>query len=261
MAKSSQPAVPVAANLSVQQMRAAIPKIDRRLAELESFDPNSVNDRKDPKIDSIEQKIDDLLVDIFGNNTIEYKRYKYKATNLDTAQYYMNGTPLAKVHEGLIAGKANAISVLNTIKDLFIEKMESDGPESGVKRTLRAYEGLELHPEIERAAGQLFKDGHYSNAIEDAVKALNNFVRMRSGLDQDGATLMERAFSPKNPVLKFNSLADASDIEEQKGFMMMFSGAVSGLRNPRAHRLMKDDPERALEFIAFISLLAKLVDL
>ena len=42
--------------------------------------------------------------------------------------------------------------------------------------------------------------------------------------------------------------------------MMMFSGAVAGLRNPRAHKFIKDDPERALEFIAFVSLLAKLLD-
>jgi hypothetical protein len=44
------------------------------------------------------------------------------------------------------------------------------------------------------------------------------------------------------------------------GFMWFFSGAVAGMRNPRAHKIIKDDPERALEFIAFISLLAKLVD-
>jgi hypothetical protein len=61
-------------------------------------------------------------------------------------------------------------------------------------------------------------------------------------------------------VLKFNSLADQSDRDEQKGFMMMFSGAVAGLRNPRAHKFIQDDPERALEFIAYISLLAKLLD-
>jgi hypothetical protein len=35
--------------------------------------------------------------------------------------------------------------------------------------------------------------------------------------------------------------------------MMMFSGDVAGLRNPRAHKILKDDPEMALEFIAFIS--------
>jgi hypothetical protein len=32
------------------------------------------------------------------------------------------------------------------------------------------------------------------------------------------------------------------------------------LRNPRAHGFIHDDAERALEFIAFVSLLAKLVD-
>jgi hypothetical protein len=42
--------------------------------------------------------------------------------------------------------------------------------------------------------------------------------------------------------------------------MFMFSGAVSGLRNPRAHSFIRDDPERALEFIAYVSLLAKLLD-
>ena len=42
--------------------------------------------------------------------------------------------------------------------------------------------------------------------------------------------------------------------------MEWFTGTVSGLRNPRAHKIIKDDPEMALEFIAFVSLLAKLVD-
>jgi hypothetical protein len=60
--------------------------------------------------------------------------------------------------------------------------------------------------------------------------------------------------------LKFNPLADQSDIDEQRGFMMMFSGAIAGLRNPRAHKIINDDPEKALEFVAFISLLAKLAD-
>jgi uncharacterized protein (TIGR02391 family) len=93
------------------------------------------------------------------------------------------------------------------------------------------------------------------------MKALNALVRMNSGVDdKDGTTLMEYVFSPKSPVLKFNNLSDSPEFDEQKGFMMMFSGAVVGLRNPRAHKIIKDDPEMALEFIAFISLLAKLAD-
>lgn len=71
---------------------------------------------------------------------------------------------------------------------------------------------------------------------------------------------MEKVFSPKNPILRFHELKNKSDEDEQRGFMMMFSGAVAGLRNPRAHKLIKDDPERALDFITFVSLLAKLLD-
>jgi len=107
----------------------------------------------------------------------------------------------------------------------------------------------------------VFRDGHYANAIEDAVKALNALVRLNSGVDdKDGVSLMEDVFSPKNPILKFNNLVDDSDKEEQKGFIMMFSGAVVGLRNPRAHKIIKDNPKMALEFIAFISMLASLAD-
>jgi uncharacterized protein (TIGR02391 family) len=135
------------------------------------------------------------------------------------------------------------------------------GASAGPSPILRAYESLDLHPEIARAASKLYRDGHFANAIEDAVKALNGFVRLRSGRDDlDGTTLMEQVFNPKQPLLRFNDLADQSDRDEQKGFMMMLSGAVAGLRNPRAHRLIKDDAERALEFIAYISLLAKLVE-
>ncbi len=126
---------------------------------------------------------------------------------------------------------------------------------------MRAYEGLDLHPDIARAASELYRDGHYSNAIEDAVKALNSLVKLRSGHDErDGTQLMEFVFSVNNPILQFNELHDQSDKDEQKGFMLLFSGAVAGLRNPRAHRLIQDDAERALEFIAFVSLLAKLLD-
>jgi uncharacterized protein (TIGR02391 family) len=142
---------------------------------------------------------------------------------------------------------------------LLTEQLGEDG-DAPADRAIRAYSNLDLHPEIARAASDLCRHGHYANAIEDAVKALNGLVRMRSGKELDGADLMKTVFSPKNPVLRFNDLMDRPDQDEQEGFMMMFSGAVAGLRNPRAHKLIKDDPERALEFIAFVSLLAKLLD-
>jgi uncharacterized protein (TIGR02391 family) len=160
-------------------------------------------------------------------------------------------------------GKERAIALLNQAIASLQEKLAEMGEPSEDKpaaKALRAYEGMDLHPEIARAASELYKNGHYANAIEDAVKALNGLVRLRSGLDADGVALMQQAFSLKKPVLKFNDLSNKSDEDEQVGFMNMFSGAVSGLRNPRAHGFIKDDSERALEFIAFVSLLAKLLE-
>lgn len=243
-------------------MEAAIPKIDRRIADLESFDVGSVSERSDPRIDALEKSLDALLVSVFGAGTVEYERYRWPVTQLDRASMnLMHATPIHEVRAGLQRGIDTSKAQLETIKKLFKEDLSDAGALGTANHALKAFDGLELHPAIERAAGKLFRDGHYANAVEDAVKALNALVRMNSGVDdKDGSALMEQVFSPKNPVLKFNTMADQSDMDEQRGFMMMFSGAVAGLRNPRAHKIIKDDPEMALAFIAFVSLLANIAD-
>jgi uncharacterized protein (TIGR02391 family) len=149
--------------------------------------------------------------------------------------------------------------VIATAIERLTEKL-TDADDDRADGVLRAYQGLDLHPEIARAASKLYQEGHYSTAVEHAVKALNGLVRLRSKLELDGTKLMQQAFSLTKPILKFNALANDSDRDEQQGFMMMFCGAVAGLRNPRAHGFIHDDPERALEFIAYVSLLAKLLD-
>jgi Protein of unknown function (Hypoth_ymh) len=50
---------------------------------------------------------------------------------------------------------------------------------------------------------------------------------------------MQKVFSAKTPLLRFNKLESQSDLDEQQGFQFLFSGAVMGLRNPRAHGLKK----------------------
>ncbi|MEJ0001884.1 MAG: TIGR02391 family protein [bacterium] len=259
MSQKPKKSEPVEANLSFQQMQAAIPKIDRRIKDLENLDINSITKYGDPTVLTLEKTLEATLASIFGTNTVEYERYRHGVTSLNPGSWWPDIT-LGEIKQSVSESVTESRQQLEGIKAIFLEELGDAGQTSSGK-TLKAYEGLELHPAIERAVGNLFKDGHYSNAIEDAVKALNALVRMNSGIDdKDGIALMEFVFSSKSPVLKFNTLADTSDIDEQKGFMMMFSGAVAGLRNPRAHKIIKDDPEMALEFIAFVSLLAKLAD-
>jgi uncharacterized protein (TIGR02391 family) len=247
------------ANLPARAVPEAIRKLERRRQEFEDADPENYEGNLNDLAQTLCSKLDATLIEIFGPDTLECKQ-----TRVDTFAFAVNRLSIGPRprHELIAAfrkGQETAKSRIKARIELLSERLEDSG-ETSTARALRAYEGLSLHFEIDRAAGDLYRNGHYANAIVDAVKALNAIVRLRSGVELDGMALMERVFNPGNPVLKFNDLQTQSDRDEQKGFMLLFSGAVAGLRNPRAHAFIHDDPERALEFIAFVSLLAKLLD-
>jgi uncharacterized protein (TIGR02391 family) len=264
--RSAAPPTPRSAHLSPAEIRAAIPLLQARIAELEAFSATSIASSTDPSVLVQQHAIEATLARIFGPDTHEYHRLS-AAKNLCSISYgeavqlgsYPGGPPIHETQRLVERGRKRAIALLAQEVELMKEQLgdDSDAP---AHRAIRAYTNLDLHPEIARAASVLYQDGHYANAIEDAVKALNGLVRLRSGETLDGMALMQKVFSANSPILRFSGLADQSEKDEQLGFMMMFSGAVAGLRNPRAHKLIKDDPERALEFIAFVSLLAKLLD-
>ena len=157
-------------------------------------------------------------------------------------------------------GMPQTITMLEGLVRGLEEKRAEHGEDPGSSiRT--AFRGLDLHPRIASVAADLFQDGHYRNAVLDASLALVNFVKEKSRKqDLDGTGLMLTVFSPKNPILAFNPLADQSDLDEQAGLMHMFEGMVLALRNPRAHDIVPDEPEIALEYIALMSLLSKRLD-
>lgn len=246
------------ANLAFEEMQRAIPKLNKGIESLKNFDINQVQTGRDASLIALSQSISRIITNIFGNDTHEYYQYHSFAdlTYLNMSLTNDRSPIIKNVREKI----SRAIATLESITQHFLEELEDSGREGSSSKAIKAYQGLKLHPEIEKVASQLFLHGHYAHAIEDSVKALNNLVRVKSGLPDDGVSLMQKAFSLTNPLLKFNLLTDKSDEEEQKGFMNWFTGTVSGLRNPRAHKIIKDDPEMALEFIAFVSLQAKLLD-
>lgn len=241
------------------QIPGAIAKLKRRLDDIRSLPAPSNPHEIGLRAEAICTRSNETYREIFGPDSLQAAEAEVSA-----ASFYVMFSP-ASWHIRLKAFEDKrkvVVGRLETTIALLEDKLAEAAvsAESSGARALRAYAEMDVHRAVEDAAGQLYRDGHYANAIEDAVKALNNLVRLRSALDSDGEALMNTAFSPGRPILRFNDLQDESDRNEQRGFMMMFAGAVAGLRNPRAHKLIKDDPERALEFIAFVSLLAKLLD-
>ena len=167
---TKKPALPTrAATPTPHEIKASIERLRRRLDELRAFEPNSISDRSDPRIDALETAIDQSLAESFGEGTPAYDRYRVART-LDTAGFNMvHRTPPAEIIAGLYRGKARAVALLEQAIRSLEEKLADIGevPDDPSAKVLRAYQGLDLHPEIARAASQLYKDGHYANAVED----------------------------------------------------------------------------------------------
>ncbi len=116
---------PVQAMLTVDAMRTALPKIERRIKDLDEFDVNSINDRNDPRIGALRNQLDTFLIGVFGAGTVEYERYHWQFSYLDTASVnLMYETPLREVREGLAHGIATARAQLEAIKSGFLEEIE-----------------------------------------------------------------------------------------------------------------------------------------
>jgi hypothetical protein len=71
---------------SPEQKRQDIARLQRRIAELEAFNPSTLTRRDDPKIAKLETAILDTLSHVFGEGTQEFHRY-WNASRLDDGPY------------------------------------------------------------------------------------------------------------------------------------------------------------------------------
>jgi uncharacterized protein (TIGR02391 family) len=114
------------------------------------------------------------------------------------------------------------------------------------------YDKIITDARIRRTTRGLYQDGYYALAVEECFKSINDTVKVLAESREDGAALMRRVLSVNRPVLALNDLATESDENEQQGYMDIFAGCMTGIRNPRAHKAQYlDTPDRALEMIAW----------
>jgi uncharacterized protein (TIGR02391 family) len=114
---------------------------------------------------------------------------------------------------------------------------------------------------VRQAAGRLIESNHMGAAILEAFKAVNNRVKVMTGLDADGTDLMGKAFGGATPWLLLADQSTQTGRDVQAGFLQLFSGAVRGIRNPNAHELFRPlDDNEALEQLTLASLLMHRLD-
>lgn len=122
------------------------------------------------------------------------------------------------------------------------------------------YDALLTSQPLRAATRQLFIDGHYAEAVEEAYKCVNNTVKKRSGSQRDGTALMFHVLNKDKPVLKLSDLRTSTEVDEQEGYAFIFAGCMLGIRNPRAHTHdLKDEPKAALEMLAWANHLMRVI--
>lgn len=119
----------------------------------------------------------------------------------------------------------------------------------------------DLHPSIQASSAALLLSGHYAQAIFEAFKTVELRVRELSGLDLTGQDLMAQALNGDQPIISVATEAGISGRDEQVGFRFMLMGAMTGIRNPKAHENVDQrDPVVTMEYLAFASLLLGRLD-
>jgi TIGR02391 family protein len=144
--------------------------------------------------------------------------------------------------------------VLAITKCLHKELVLSGATEPSTPSDNILYDNVITNKALRKKTEKLFKDGHHARSVEEAYKLLDNIVKKKADLchtDLTGSTLMQTVFSPKKPILKLNEGISASEQNEQLGYMQIFAGCMTGIRNPRAHESDWEDTEqRALQLLA-----------
>ena len=124
-----------------------------------------------------------------------------------------------------------------------------------------------IHPLIQNSSRELYEDGHFANAAEDAfieindrVKKLYKKINPTASRIPDGDAAMTTVFSVNCPMLKVCDISTDTGMNEQKGLMLMLQGAMSALRNPKAHSNISLSKYDAMRRIMYASMLMYKID-
>ncbi|MEE8295205.1 MAG: TIGR02391 family protein [Sphingomonadales bacterium] len=241
------------AQLSKEQMQLAITKIDRRIAEMNSIEIDSITTRSDPRIGTLKAKLDKLLMSIFGADSIEYRRYRLKVTTLDTAPYYgMGETPLREVLAGLHKGFGASIAHLEGIKSGFIEDLEDLGiePQATSETKPEAISMLAgLHPKIQEKCLQTFEAGAFAETVEKSFKIVRDKLRELTSYETGS-----EAFGKGNLHIKGAAAPNVdADFNQAVKFLLM---SIDMFKNEKSHTSDSQiqDPIRARHYLTISSL-------
>jgi uncharacterized protein (TIGR02391 family) len=141
-----------------------------------------------------------------------------------------------------------------------MEAAEALAREGAGQPRVLGFEDL-LHPAIVKSSLDQYRNGHLRDAVLNGVIAVFDMIRARTGLKMDGKDLVGQAFGTEKGKLIFSELKTETGKNDQKGFLQIYEGIYTGVRNVKAHSLTHDlNEQKAAQYIVTLSLLARRVD-
>ena len=118
-----------------------------------------------------------------------------------------------------------------------------------------------LHPAIVASSLSQYRNGHLRDAVLNGVIAVFDMIRGRTGLNLDGKDLVGQAFGLDKGKLVFSEIGTETGRNDQKGFLQIYEGIYTGVRNVKAHSLNHDlNEQKAAHYLVTLSLLARRVE-
>ena len=193
-------------------------------------------------------------------NTPQYREFHDKLTDFIYANHFEDSDDWTTISNNLIYSSTQFM--VSSEADKILICLEN------IKRKMLSskYEHFweYIHPEIEAVTKQRFESEMYADAVEAAFKEINvrvkGIVKTRTGEELDGASLMKKAFSVNTPIIKLGDIAEATGKNVQQGYMEIYSGAMTGIRNPKAHNNQTITKEDAIRKLNFASILMYKID-
>ncbi len=134
--------------------------------------------------------------------------------------------------------------------------------EARVRTIQSKFRDRRMHPEVLKYCRAELMQDNYFHAVFEATKGLAQRIRETSGVELDGAALVDKVFSIDRPLLAFNALRTETEKSEHKGFATLLKGCFAAVRNPLAHepRILWDGEDDAADYLSLVSLLHRKLD-
>ena len=189
MAKKNQYTQPESRELSIADLRKAITNIDRRIDDLKKFDVNTITERFDAKTQALKDKVSGTLADIFGHDTVEYRKYDIRTLE-DLPMIISRKYHLQEVIPATQKGINDAVIKLESLKETLQEKLEDEHKDESSSQTIStATTNYSDSREVFIVHGQ---DNEAKLAVDSFIKKLDLKPVILHEKPNEGRTIIEK---------------------------------------------------------------------